>query len=285
VRRLVADQFPAWAGLPVVPVLEDGWDNRTYRLGPALTVRLPTAQRYVAAVAKEDRWLAVLAPQLPLPVPLPVGTGRPAEGYPHPWSVRRWLEGRPVRRHRLEDAVAFARDLARFLRALRSVDPTGGPAAGAHSFYRGCSLEHYDGETRAALQSLGNAVDRHGLEALWEVALSSTWTGPGVWFHGDVAAGNLLLDHTGTLSAVLDFGTSGVGDPACDLVVAFTLLHGRSREVFRESMGLDDHAWARARGWAAWKSLIMLAAGPDTGAVSEHRLVLDQVLADRASDR
>ena len=285
VRRLIADQFPAWAGLPVVPVQEDGWDNRTYRLGLALTVRLPTHQRYVPAVAKEDRWLPVLAPQLPLPVPVPVATGRPADGYPHPWSVRRWLEGRPAERHRLADAAAFARHLAGFLRALRSIDPTGGPAAGAHSFYRGGSLAHYDAETRAALQSLGDAVDRRGLEAVWQEALASTWTAPDVWFHGDVASGNLLLDEAGGLAAVLDFGTSGVGDPACDLVVAFTLLRGRSRVVFREAMGLDDQAWARARGWAAWKALIMLAAEPHPVTGSEHRRVLDEVLADRAGDR
>jgi aminoglycoside phosphotransferase (APT) family kinase protein len=284
VRRLVADQFPAWAGLAVVPVPDDGWDNRTYRLGRSLTVRLPTHQRYVAAVAKEDRWLPVLGPRLPLPVPVPVATGRPADGYPHPWSVRRWIEGRPVERHRVTDPTAFARDLAGFLRALRSVEPRGGPEAGAHSFYRGCPPAHYDSQTRAALQTLGHEVDRPGLEAVWQDALSSTWTGPGVWFHGDIASGNLLLDEAGGLSAVLDFGTSGVGDPACDLVIAFTFLRGRSRATFREAMRLEDDAWARARGWAAWKALIMLAQPGGASAQAEHREVLDAVLADRAAD-
>jgi aminoglycoside phosphotransferase (APT) family kinase protein len=284
VRRLVADQFPDWAGLPVVPVPDDGWDNRTYRLGPSLTVRLPTHARYVAGVAKEDRWLPVLAPLLPLPVPVPVATGRPGAGYPHPWSVRRWIEGRPVERQRVADLVTFAGDLAHFLRALRSIDAGDGPRAGPHSFYRGGSLTHYDPETLASLETLGDVVDRAGLEAVWQDALSSTWTAPDVWFHGDVAPGNLLLDEAGGLAAVLDFGTSGVGDPACDLVIGFTLLSGRSRAVFREAMGLDDDTWARARGWAAWKALLMLAGGagpvPDGG----HRRVLDEVLADRARD-
>jgi aminoglycoside phosphotransferase (APT) family kinase protein len=284
VRRLVAEQFPAWSDLPVVPVAQDGWDNRTYRLGRSLTVRLPTHERYVAGVAKEDRWLPVLAPQVPLAVPVPVATGRPGKGYPHPWSVRRWIEGRTTERSRVADATELARDLAGFLRALRTVDPTGGPAAGAHSFYRGCPPGHYDAETRTALHTLSNTVDRRGLEAVWEDALSSTWTAPGVWFHGDVAPGNLLLDDAGGLVAVLDFGTSGVGDPACDLVIAFTFLRGRSRTVFREAMGLGDDAWARARGWAAWKALIMLAQGGGAAAEAEHREVLDEVLADRAAD-
>ncbi len=277
--RLVAEQFPQWAGLPVVPVAEGGWDNRTFRLGDALTVRLPTAEWYVPAVAKEHTWLPRLAPHLPLPIPEPVALGSPGAGYPWPWSVRRWIEGRPGADDRIADPVAFAGDLARFLVALWGVDATGGPAAGAHSFHRGGALAVYDKETRAALDALGSRVDRATATRLWDAALASTWTGSPVWFHGDVAVGNLLVDAAGALSAVIDFGTCGVGDPACDLVIAWTLFDGAARARFVEGVGQDAGTWARARGWALWKALITLAApdaAPDDRAGAAD--TLDQVL-------
>jgi aminoglycoside phosphotransferase (APT) family kinase protein len=262
VARLVAEQFPAWAELPVVPVAESGWDNRTFRLGDALTARLPTAEWYVAAVAKEHTWLPRLAPHLPLPVPEPVALGSPSSGYPWPWSVRRWIDGRPATDDRIADPVDFARDLARFLVALWGVDAAGGPAAGAHSFHRGAALAFYDEETRAAVATLGTRVDRAAATRMWEDALAAGWNGAPVWFHGDVAEGNLLVDEAGRLSAVIDFGTSGVGDPACDLVIAWTLFDGASRAAFVEEVGQDAGTWARARGWALWKALITWAA-PD----------------------
>lgn len=260
VARLVAEQFPAWAGPPVVPVAESGWDNRTFRLGDALTARLPTAEWYVAAVAKEHTWLPRLAPHLPLPVPQPVALGSPGAGYPWPWSVRRWIDGRPATDDRIADPVGFARDLARFLVALWGVDPAGGPPAGAHSFHRGGALAVYDEETRAALGTLGPRIDQDKTTRMWDDALAAKWTGPPVWFHGDVAEGNVLVDEAGRLSAVIDFGTSGVGDPACDLVIAWTLFDGSSRAAFVGDVGQDAATWARARGWALWKALITWAA-------------------------
>jgi len=283
VARLVAEQFPRWAGLPVVPVAESGWDNRTFRLGDALLARLPTAEGYVAAVAKEHTWLPRLAPHLPLPVPVPVALGSPGAGYPWPWSVRRWLDGRPAADDRIADPVAFARDLARFLVALWGVDAAGGPAAGAHSFHRGGALAVYDEETRAALDALGSTVDPAALQ-MWDDALAATWTGPPVWFHGDVAEGNLLVDAAGRLAAVIDFGTSGVGDPACDLVIAWTLFEGASRAAFVAGVDQDPGTWARARGWALWKALITVAA-PDAAPrhVTGARRTLARLLAARPS--
>jgi aminoglycoside phosphotransferase (APT) family kinase protein len=225
-----------------------------------LSVRLPTAEWYVAAVAKEHTWLPRLAPHLPLPIPVPVALGAPGAGYPWPWSVRRWIEGRPTADDRIADPVAFADDLARFLMALWGVDSAGGPAAGAHSFHRGGALTVYDAETRAALDALGPRVDRAAATQMWEAALASPFTGLPVWFHGDVAVGNLLVDAAGRLSAVIDFGTSGVGDPACDLVIAWTLFDGAARARFVGAVGQDPDTWARARGWALWKALITLAA-------------------------
>src|SRR6185312_5157341 len=127
--RLVAEQFPAWGHLPVVQVAESGWDNRTFRLGDTLSVRLPTAEWYVAAVAKEHTWLPRLAPHLPLSIPAPVALGAPGAGYPWSWSVRRWIEGRPAADDRIVDPVAFADDLARLLMARCGAGSAGGPAA------------------------------------------------------------------------------------------------------------------------------------------------------------
>jgi aminoglycoside phosphotransferase (APT) family kinase protein len=252
VRTLIAAQFPQWAGLPVRPVELSGWDNRTFRLGDELSVRLPSAAGYVPAVQKEQRWLPYLAPRLPLPIPVPVGQGVPDAGYPFPWSVYRWIEGTPVSSGRIADPVRFATDLAGFLVALRGVDPTGGPVAGPHSFWRGGPLQVYDAETRQAIETLGAGP---AATAIWADALAATWTGPPVWFHGDVAEGNLLL-WDGRLAAVIDFGTCGVGDPSSDLRIAWTLFSGPSRDAFRAAVGQDDATWTRARGWTLWKALI-----------------------------
>jgi aminoglycoside phosphotransferase (APT) family kinase protein len=284
--QLVAAQFPEWAGLPVVPVDQPGWDNRTFRLGDTMSVRLPSAAAYVASVEKEHTWLPRLAPRLPFPIPVPLAMGAPGGEYPWPWSVRRWIDGRPSSRERIRDLVAFARDLAGFLAALQSIDPSGGPAAGAHCFHRGGSLRIYDAETHDAIAALGPRIDGATAEEVWQAALDATWTGRPVWFHGDIAAGNLLLDDDGDLSAVIDFGTCGVGDPACDLVIAWALFDGESRAEFRRRVPADDATWARASGWALWKALITID-NPYAGAwvAEESARVAKEVLAEHRDGR
>ena len=286
VRRLIAAQFPQWRGLPVVPVEVDGWDNRTYRLGEEMTVRLPTAPGYVPAVAKENEWLPRLAPALPVAVPPILGTGAPGEGYPFPWSVRGWLPGETADRAHIADLPQFAVSVAGFLRVLRSCDAVGGPPAGEHSFYRGASLSHYDEETRRCLAALAGHVDAARATAVWDAARSAEWCGTPVWFHGDVTSGNLLV-MDGRLTAVIDFGTSGVGDPACDLVIAWTMLSGDSRRAFRQAVGQDAGTWARARGWALWKALLVLTecidTDPEQAATTHH--VIGEVLADHDLSR
>lgn len=280
VGRLVAGQFPEWADLPVRPVEPGGWDNRTFRLGAALSVRLPSAQGYAAQVDKEHRWLPRLAPFLPLPIPEPLARGAPAHGYPWPWSVYRWLEGETAAAGRIADLPEFAAALAGFLAALQAVDPADGPPPGPHNCSRGGSLTVYDAETRQALRTLSDELDPHALAAVWETALASAWPGPPVWVHGDVAAGNLLV-RDGRLSAVIDFGCLGVGDPACDLVMAWTFFSGESRGAFRAALTLDAGTWARARGWALWKALITVAEYRETNPIKaeEARRVLREVLA------
>jgi len=280
VRSLIAEQFPEWSGLPVRPVARQGWDNRTFRLGEDLSVRLPSAEGYVAAVAKEDRWLPFLARESTTPLPAPVALGRPSPTYPFPWSVRRWLPGETVESGAV-DRLRLARDLGEFLRRLRDVPAGGGPTAGRHSWYRGCHPSVYGDQVDASLETLADEVDVAACRAVWGEALVSVWPSAPVWFHGDVSAGNLLVQD-GKLSAVIDFGTCGVGDPACDLVIAWTYFEGAEREAFREAVALPDDAWQRGRGWALWKALVVLAGLSSPDADDAQRGVLEAVLADSA---
>jgi aminoglycoside phosphotransferase (APT) family kinase protein len=281
VRRLLTAQFPQWADLPITPAVPQGWDNRTFRLGAELSVRLPSAAGYTPQVEKEHRWLPVLAPQLPLPIPVPLALGRPGEGFPWPWSVYRWLDGAPASTARIGDLVAFAAALAAFLAALQRIDAAGGPLAGPHSFFRGGSLMTYDDETRRTIVAVREFIDAPAATALWQAALAAPWSGPPVWFHGDVAVNNLLV-REGRLSAVIDFGCCGVGDPACDTVIAWTLFRGPSRAAFRAGLPLDAATWQRGRGWALWKALLIFnqARAGDGAQAAEARRVINDLLAD-----
>lgn len=281
VRRLVAGQFPQWADLPIKPVEPGGVDNRTFYLGRDMSVRLPSAKGYILQVEKEHCWLPRLAPLLPLPIPVPLAKGAPAEGYPWQWSVYRWIEGETATLGHITDLRQFASDLAQFLIALYRINPNGGPPPGQHNFFRGGPLTVYDAETRKALTTLEGRIDTDAANTVWEAALAAKWHGPPVWFHGDIAWGNLLV-RDGRLSAVIDFGTSGVGDPSCDLAIAWTLFRGESRGVFRSSLGLDDATWARGRGWTLWKALITLAEHIDTNPseAEESRRVIGELLSD-----
>ncbi|ESX05006.1 aminoglycoside phosphotransferase family protein [Mesorhizobium sp. M0179] len=280
VCRLIAAQFPQWRHLPVRPVAFGGWDNRTFHLGNDMTVRLPSAAPYALQVEKEHRWLPRLAPLLPLPIPVPLAMGEPGEDYPWQWSVYRWIDGETAKTAEIADRRQFAVDLAKFLIALRRIDPAGGPPAGQHNFFRGGSLSVYDNQTREALQALEGQIDTQAATAVWDAALAATWQGSPVWFHGDVAWGNLLVQN-GRLSAIIDFGTSGIGDPSCDLAIAWTFFQGESREAFRAAIDVDEATWARGRGWTLWKALITVAGHDANQAEAERsRRDIDDVLAD-----
>jgi aminoglycoside phosphotransferase (APT) family kinase protein len=281
VRRLIGTQFPQWKDLPVRPVALSGWDNRTFHLGEEMLVRMPSATEYALQVEKEHKWLPKLAPFLPLPIPAPLAMGEPAEGYPWRWSIYRWLEGETAASAPIADLPAFATSLAQFLIALQSIDPTDGPLPGPHSFYRGGALMTYDRETRQAIAALKGKIDVDAATEVWETALATTWHGLPVWVHGDVSAGNLLVKG-GRLSAVIDFGQLAIGDPACDLAIAWTLFKGQSREVFRAMLPLDAGTWARGRAWTLWKALIIAAGftNPNNFEAAQCWRIIDEVLAD-----
>ncbi len=279
--RLVADQFPQWADLPIRPVDLAGWDNVTFRLGDDMSVRLPSGEAYAPQVDKEHQWLPRLARQLPLRIPEPLAEGAPGCGYPWPWSVYRWLEGEPAATAAVADLTQFAADLAQFLAALYEVDARDGPAAGYDTCFFGIPLAHWNAQTRQALAALQDDIDIKLATEVWEAALAAPWHGPAVWFHGDVSPGNLLVDR-GRLSAVIDFGISGVGDPACDTAIAWTFFSGDSRSAYKTLLPVDDATWARGRGWALWKAAITLVQvlGHDPGEVAHFKDVIDAVIGD-----
>jgi aminoglycoside phosphotransferase (APT) family kinase protein len=287
VSRLVAAQFPQWADLPVCPVDADGWDNATFRLGEHMSVRLPSSQSYVEQVDKEHRWLPVLAGQLPLRIPEPLAKGAPGCGFPRPWSVYRWIDGQTAAAGQIADLSEFAASLAGFLAALYRVDPSGGPLPGTHNFFRGGSPAYYDTETKAALAALHRHIDTGLAAEVWEAALAARWDGQPVWFHGDAQPGNLLLDSSGRLAAVIDFGTSGIGDPACDTTIAWTFLSGDSQRVFKERLPVDEATWTRGRGWAIWKAMIVLVGALDTDPDDAEftKNVIDKILIDHCDAR
>lgn len=281
IRRLIATQFPQWKDLPIQPVTHQGWDNRTFHLGEHMLIRLPSAAHYAAQVEKEQHWLPKLAPYLPLPIPAPIAIGMPSENYPWKWSINAFLPGETVSTTPITDLKDFAARLAQFLSALQRIDSTGGPVAGPHSFYRGGPLITYDAEVRHALKALKNKIDVVTATEVWETALKSTWQDSPVWVHGDISTGNLLVQE-GRLSGVIDFGQLAIGDPACDLAIAWTLFLAESRQVFRSMLALDNDTWARGRGWTLWKYLIVAAGQTDWNAIEakQHWRIIEEVLAE-----
>ncbi len=254
VRRLLAAQFPQWSELPIAPLPAGGTDNAIYRLGEELSVRLPRRGDWVAgSLDKEFEWLPKLAPLLPLRVPAPVARGVAGEGYPHEWSVFRWLDGDDATSAPLDLARA-AVDLAELLRAMWRIDPAGAPSPGG----RGGSLQPRDEWVRSGIAALGELIDAAAVTAAWEQALAVPgWDLPPVWVHGDLDARNLLVAG-GRVTGVLDWSSMCAGDPACDVKLAWAVLDAETRPVFRELLEIDDATWARARGWAISQAVIAL---------------------------
>jgi aminoglycoside phosphotransferase (APT) family kinase protein len=276
VRRLVAAQFPRLAGLPVTPFRSTGTVNAIYRLGDHLCARLPRVQKYTGDLEDELRWLPWLAPQLSLRVPEPVATGQPAGGYPFPWAIYRWIDGQPYADELVEDERQAATDLAQFVAELRAIDPAGAPRAGRRP------LRELDGATRTAIDSSRGVIDGDAVAAAWERALEApAWEGAPVWVHTDLLRPNLLADG-GRLNAVIDFGGAGIGDPAADVIAAWSVFGSAGRESFRGVLDVDDGTWNRARGFALHQAAMIIPYYPETnpGFVALAKRTVDEVLAD-----
>ncbi len=258
VRKLLAAQMPLWAKLAVERVQTGGWCNDAFRLSDDKVIRLPRLPEYAPQAEKECTWLPKLAPHLPLAIPRPLAQGKPNDAFPWPWAVYEWIEGDVAIPDRINDMRAFAQSLAQFICALHRIDTKGAPLAGAHKFHRGGSLTVYGDQIIEAISKLRDRIDASLATDVWQRATETEWQQAPVWIHGDVSVGNLLV-RNGKLAAVIDFGNMGIGDPACDLVIAWTIFDEESREGFRKTLAVDGETWARGRAWALWKALILAA--------------------------
>lgn len=281
VRVLLEDQCPDLAHLPIVS-LGAGWDNAIYRLGAALVVRLPRRALAAALVEHELRWLPVLAPGLPLPIPAPVRAGRPGAGYPWAWSVVPWLPGTIAEEARLARRSEAATALGRFVAALHRPAPADAPA----NPFRGVPLADRSEVVLERIDLLRDLIDAPAVRARWEdLAATPRWDGPRLWLHGDLHTANILVEN-GLISAVIDFGDLTAGDPATDLSLGWMMFSPEPRAVFRAAAGevdeVDDDTWRRAQAWALALALAYLASSADSQVMARlgHR-TLDAVLADR----
>ncbi len=278
VKELVNAQFPEWGQLPIKRVESAGTDHVMYRLGNDLCVRLPRIIEADACIAREQAWLPKLAPLLSLAVPVPLVYGKPQGNYPCHWSVYRWIEGENAFHAPIDDNPQAAIDLAQFIHALQLIDTAGAP----HS-RRGVPLATLDGEVRSAMMSLQHVIDAKAVTAVWNESLAAPeWNKPPVWSHGDLLPGNVLVRND-RINAILDFSSVGIGDPACDMIPAWSIFSAKTRDIFRAHLSVDDATWMRGRGWALSIAVIALPYYQDTNPVLvaiAHRM-LKEILGER----
>jgi aminoglycoside phosphotransferase (APT) family kinase protein len=276
-RALIVEQFPQWADLLLERMPSTGTDNAIYRLGRDLGVRMPRIHWAVHQIEREHEWLARLAPHLPCSVPRPLARGAPGCGYPYPWLVYRWLDGDDALVAEITDWCRLAHEITTFVSALQRFDPTGGPPAPR----RGGPLAPHDETTRRAIHELHHVIDVDRAMAVWDAALSADpWTGPPVWVHGDLLPGNVLV-RGGRLAGIIDWSATGVGDPACEAMLAWAL-PADARAIYRASLDIDDATWTRARGWTLEQAAKFIPYYAETipEGVAAARRRLDAVLDD-----
>jgi aminoglycoside phosphotransferase (APT) family kinase protein len=245
VQRLLRRQFPQWAELPLRRIASSGTVHAIYRLGPDLAIRLPMSPRF-AGLEQEFELISLLGPKLPLTVPQPVALGQADEGYEMTWGIIRWLPGQPWRPG-LVDEVPAAHQLADFLETLQALETTPAPPSSFAAIGHGQAKS--DLAVSSALLASYGLAPVEAIGAAWTDGLAlPEWNGPPVWLHGDLLAGNVLVAD-GKLAAVIDWGTSGVGDPARDLMAGWTLFGPEARAAFRSRFSYDEATWRRARTW------------------------------------
>jgi aminoglycoside phosphotransferase (APT) family kinase protein len=275
--RLMAAQFPRLADLPIEEIQSTGTVNVIYRLGEDLCARLPRVQKWAASLDKEWDWLPKLAPRLSLRIPEPVAKGHPADGYPFSWAIYKWIAGRPYADGLVDDEHQAATDLARFVAELRRLDPVVAAPRGGRK-----PLGDLDAVTRAAIESSRGVIDSSAATEAWERALDApAWDGAPVWIHTDLLRPNLLVD-AGRLCAVIDWGGVGVGDPAADVIAAWSVFGNSGRGPFRDALDVDDETWDRARGYALHQAAMIIPYYPESNPafVAMAKRTVEEVLAD-----
>ena len=285
VRQLISDQFPQWTELKLKPVQSEGTSNVLYRIGDKLIARFPRTQGAAEQVQKELAWLPILERHLPLRIPTPVAQGSPSQCFPRIWSVYQWLEGNAYPNSSEIAEPEFAKDLAKFVRCLQNIDSSGGPPPGSHNFYRGAPLRSRNGQTQEAIKSLSGRIDEKAVTDAWDAAVLAAEDTDPTWIHGDLLPGNLLFDK-GRLIGVIDFGGLGVGDPACDLMPAWSFLSPKARQIFRECLEVQPSTWIRGRGWALSQALVFVPyyLGKRPLGVSNALRVINEIVAEHMNE-
>lgn len=256
IREMLHAQHPDLAGLPI-EFAGEGWDNVMVRLGEDLVLRLPRRAIADQLLRNEQRWLPGLAPHLPLPIPAPLRTGVPGQGYPFVWSVLPWLEGETA--DLAPPDASEAPVLAAFLKAVHRPAPEDAP----QNCNRGCplSVKQEDTERRMALLKAETDAITPAVERAWAEGLAAPNDLPRGWVAGDVHARNVLV-RNGKLAAFIDWGDICAGDPASDLASVWGLLEdAAARRVAIEAYGMSEATLARARGWAVFYGVILLETG------------------------
>ncbi len=282
VQSLIATQFPQWANRRLDRLASSGSSNVLFRLGDELCVRLPRNPWAAEQLAKEQAWLPELAGRTTLSVPRQLAVGKPVDVFPHPWSILRWLDGEPLSGTEPFEELESAERLAEFIGELEDIDPAGGPAPGRHNVSRGAPLARWDRDTRAGISAMEGLIDTGLAASLWDDTLAAPeWDRPGVWIHGDLQTSNLLLVN-GPIGGVIDFGCLGVGDPAYDLLPAWTVFGAVGRERFRSALDVDEATWRRGQGWALSFGVMVFSYFRTTnpGLATTARRTVDRVLDD-----
>ena len=275
VTALLTEQVPSLAALPVT-IVGNGWDNTIARVGEEWMVRLPRRAASAPLIASEQRWLPVLAPSLPLDVPVPWFAGRPSDLFPWAWSVYSWLPGQSAASAPPTDLAETARVLSSFIAALHVPAPADAPL----NEFRGVALQRRAAAVEQRVATLATVIDRPHVLAVWaDLSETPAWGGPPLWLHGDLHPSNMLtLD--GRLSAVIDFGDITSGDPATDIAVTWMLFPPAERELFRAAALIDDDTWRRAAGWALNLSLAYLTSDDSTSMPPIGAATLEAVLQE-----
>lgn len=282
VKELLTTQCPDWAHLPLKAITSSGTENALFRLGGDYVIRLPRVEWVTGSVNKsidkEYKWVSKIAQFLKIPLSEPLFKGRSHKNYPWSWIIAKWNDGDNPCFEKENEYKILAEDLACFLNELHAIKLPNGPAS-----RRGVSLKLLDEETRKAIGELKGEIDIQPVTFLWtQLSNIPSWNRDSVWVHGDFLPGNILVQN-GRLNAVIDFSDVGIGDPACDLIVAWSLLNSYSRKYFKENLDhIDEDTWERGRGWALSIALIMLPYYKNSNPIlaSLARKMIENVLCD-----
>jgi aminoglycoside phosphotransferase (APT) family kinase protein len=283
--KLIIEQFPRFSHLHIATVEYDGHDNRTFHLGNEMLIRLPSAESYALKVPKEQKWLPILQQHISLPIPQPIAMGQPSETYPWHWSIYKWLDGKSINMLDIDDLdlECIAVQLAQFLKELYKIDISDANELlpGQHNWWRGDHISVYDVQARTQIIRLNNIINAEESFKLMDRAMSAKWSRDPVWMHGDIAVGNILIQD-GKVAGIIDFGGMGIGDPACDLGIAYTLLKGESRKIFQSQLTLDPDTWTRAKAWVLWKSTFELCniENKSSSEANKHKNIIKDILYD-----